>query len=117
MDDTIKYFVGVDLHKTILQVCVLDGDGEILKEGRFRGGSLEEGLEIVAWLTQWKEGGRFCVEALGLNRWFVLACQDRGLDVVVVGRALCRGGGAGQTKQRERPQHGDAQIHLIRCRC
>ena len=47
MDDIIKYFVGVDLHKTILQVCVLDSDGEILKEGRFRGGSFEDGLAIL----------------------------------------------------------------------
>ena len=40
MDETTKYFVGVDLHKTILQVCVLDHDGEVIEERRFRGGSL-----------------------------------------------------------------------------
>jgi transposase len=84
MKESTKYFVGVDLHKTILQVCVLDGDGEVIKERRFRGGSLEGGLMVVDWLTQWKDGGRVCVEALGMNRWFVNACQERGLEVVVV---------------------------------
>jgi transposase len=84
MSETTKYFVGVDLHKTILQVCVLDGDGEILKERRFRGGSLEEGLSAVEWLAQWKDGGRFCVEALGMNRWFVNACRELGLEITVV---------------------------------
>lgn len=84
MDNPSKYFVGVDLHKTILQVCVLDSDGNILEERRFRGGSLEEGVAAVEWMAQWKDGGRFCVEALGLNRWFVLSCIDFGLDIVVV---------------------------------
>ena len=84
MSETTRYFVGVDLHKTILQVCVLDHDGEIIEEHRFRGGSLEDGLAAVDWLTQWKDGGRFCVEALGMNRWFVNACQDADLDITVV---------------------------------
>ncbi len=84
MNDTTKHFVGIDLHKTILQVCVLDTDGEIVKERRFRGESLEDGLAVVEWLTQWKPGGRFCVEAVGMNRWFVNACQDQGLQIVVV---------------------------------
>lgn len=65
-------------------MCVLDDDGEVVQERRFRGGSLEDGLTVVDWLTQWKDGGRVCVEALGLNRWFVNACQERGLEVVVV---------------------------------
>ncbi len=63
MKETTKYFVGVDLHKTILQVCVLDQDGDVIKERRIRGGSLEEGLAVVDWLTQWRDGGRVCVEA------------------------------------------------------
>lgn len=84
MNGTTKYFVGVDLHKTILQVCVLDGEGDVLTERRFRGASLEEGLVVVEWLAQWKEGGRFCVEAVGMNRWFVNACKELGLEVLVV---------------------------------
>ncbi len=84
MNDTTKHFVGIDLHKSILQVCVLGWDGEIVKERRFRGGSLEDGLAVVEWLTQWKRSGRFCVEAVGMNRWFVNACQAQGLRIVVV---------------------------------
>ncbi len=74
MNSNATYFVGVDLHKAVLQICVLNSNGEIVKERRFRGSSIEDGLEVVEWLTQWKEGGRFCVEAVGMNRWFVNAC-------------------------------------------
>lgn len=84
MIESTKHFVGIDLHKSILQVCVLDNDGEIIKERRFRGASLNDGLSAVEWLEQWKHGGRYCVEAVGMNRWFVNACQDRGLELVVV---------------------------------
>jgi transposase len=84
MNETTKHFVGIDLHKTILQVCVLGTDGEVVKERRFRGGSLEDELAVVEWLTQWKLDGRFCVEAVGMNRWFVNACQDQGLEIIVV---------------------------------
>lgn len=84
MRNATKHFVGIDLHKSILQVCVLGTDGEIIKEHRFRGQSLEDGLAVVEWLTQWKRSGRFCVEAVGMNRWFVNACQDLGLQIVVV---------------------------------
>jgi len=84
MNEDTKHFVGIDLHKSILQVCVLGTDGEIVKEHRFRGESLEDGLAVVEWLGQWKHGGRFCVEAVGMNRWFVNACQDQGLEIVVV---------------------------------
>ena len=84
MNTGSTYFVGIDLHKLVLQICVLDPSGEIIKERRFRGGSMEDGLEAVHWLSQWKDGGRFCVEAVGMNRWFVNACFELGLDIVVV---------------------------------
>ncbi len=84
MNPNATYFVGVDLHKAVLQICVLNSNGEIVKERRFRGASIGAGLEVVEWLTQWKEDGRFCVEAVGMNRWFVNACLDLGLDIVVV---------------------------------
>jgi transposase len=38
----------------------------------------------VASLVRWKKGGRFAVEAVGVNRWFVDACRAKGLDIVVV---------------------------------
>ena len=32
----------------------------------------------------WRKGGRYVVEALGLNRWFVNASREAGFDIVVV---------------------------------
>lgn len=83
MTKSATYFVGIDLHKTITQVCVLDVDGEVVEERRFVGGSLKEGLLVVEFLARWK-GGLFCVEAVGFNRWLVNACSEAGLEIVVV---------------------------------
>jgi hypothetical protein len=41
MTELTKYFVGIDLHKTVTHVCVLDEDGEIIEKRRFTGGSLQ----------------------------------------------------------------------------
>lgn len=78
------YFVGIDLHKELIQVCVLDGRGEKIAEHRFPGGSLEQGLAVVKVLSQWKDGGRYAVEAIGMNRWLVKAMREQGLNVIVV---------------------------------
>jgi transposase len=77
------YFIGVDLHKAVIQVCVLDGDGDIKKEIRFRGDSLEEGLSVVRFVKRFRDA-RIAVEAVGMNRWFVNALQSARIDVVVV---------------------------------
>lgn len=79
-----RYFIGVDLHKTVIQVCVLDATGEIVQEKRYRYTCLGEGQMAVADLKRWHKGGRYAVEALGFNRWFVNTCLEEGLDVVVV---------------------------------
>lgn len=84
MEKVARFSVGIDLHETIIQVCVLDGDGAVVEEKRWRGASLAEGHHVVRWLTEWRVGGRFAVEAIGVNRWFVTACREVGLDVVVV---------------------------------
>jgi transposase len=78
-----RYFIGVDLHKAVIQACVVDGTGEVVEEKRHRYSSLQEGLRVVEDLKRWRQGGRYAVEALGLNRWFVNACLKEGLDVVV----------------------------------
>lgn len=78
------YFVGIDLHKELIQVCVLDAGGEKLVEHRFPGGSLEQGLAVVEFVGQWKEGGRYGVEAIGMNRWLVNAMRAQNMDVIVV---------------------------------
>jgi len=78
-----RYFVGIDLHKSMAYVYVLDGSGQRVKEFKTTFCTLEGGLGLVGLLEHWKEGGRFVVEALGLNRWFVNACQQRGLAITV----------------------------------
>ncbi|MCP5067580.1 MAG: IS110 family transposase [bacterium] len=79
-----KYHVGIDLHKTVAQVYVRDHRGEILAESRVGLKDVAEGAAFIERLLEWKDDGRFAVEALGCNRWFVLASRSAGLDVVVV---------------------------------
>ena len=78
------YFVGIDLHKELIQVCVLDARGEKVSEQRFAGGTLEQGHAVVKVLGQWKGGGRYAVEAIGMNRWLVNAMRQQDMDVTVV---------------------------------
>lgn len=77
------YWIGVDLHTQVIQVCVLDQSGEICFDRRYRGPSLEEGCACVQELAQSYPGARLVVEALGSNRWFVRACRKLGLQVTV----------------------------------
>jgi transposase len=76
------YFIGVDLHQSVIQVCVLESKGEIVEERRFRGESLQSGLEVVKFICRHR-GARVAVEAIGMNRWFVDALKGK-CDVVVV---------------------------------
>lgn len=75
-------YIGIDLHRTVIQICVLDEQGEIVAEERVRYTSLEAGLRAVEVVKRFAPG-RVAVEALGLNRWFVNACRAEGLDVLV----------------------------------
>lgn len=81
---TKSYSIGVDLHHRVIQICVLDERGERNAEERIRYRNLEEGREAVALLRRFAPACRIAVEALGLNRWFVNACREAGLDVLVV---------------------------------
>jgi len=78
-----RYFIGIDLHKTVIQVCVLDHRGEVSEEFRLRLEKPEEGQEAIRRLTRWRATGHFVVEALGLNRWFVNACHAAELSITV----------------------------------
>lgn len=83
MPPTSQYFVGIDLHKSVVQVCVLDESGTVVHEERFR---IEAGAgrtELLRGLARWRPA-RMAVEAVGLNRWFVNACRERGYDLIVV---------------------------------
>lgn len=68
----------------MIQICVLEERGERAAEERIRYRNLEEGMEAVAFLRRFAPACRIAVEALGLNRWFVNACREAGLDVLVV---------------------------------
>lgn len=76
-------YIGIDLHRTVIQICVLDAGGESIAEERIRYESLQEGLEAVAFVRRIGPDCRIAVEALGLNRWFVNSCLEAGLDVLV----------------------------------
>ena len=54
------------------------------EERRWRLPDRAAGSALVTWLAEFGACGRFAVEALGCNRWFVRACRAAGLDIVVV---------------------------------
>jgi transposase len=83
MKKKTQYFIGIDLHKTVIQVCVLNKAGEIIEEFRQRLDEAEAETAVLQRLRRWKATGRFVVEAQGLNRWFVNACQASGLRILV----------------------------------
>jgi len=79
-----RYWIGVDLHSRVIQVCVLDRAGETCHQARVRGAGLREGLELVEELARRFPQSQVAVEAVGCNRWFVAACREAGLCVTVV---------------------------------
>jgi transposase len=81
------YHVGIDLHKSVAQICVLDARGERIEERRLRLPDREAGDALVAWLGRWGAKGFFAVEALGCNRWLVNDLCEAGLRVIVVDAA------------------------------
>lgn len=83
MSNVTRFFVGVDLHKTVIQICVLDPQGQIVEERRYQAADLVGGLKVVGDLMKYKSHGRFAVEAIGVNRWFVNSLLEHRFDVVV----------------------------------
>ena len=78
------YHIGIDLHKSVAQVCVRDARGEIHRERRWDLPDREAGAAFLSWLATFGAEGHFAVEALGCNRWFVRAGRDLGLEILVV---------------------------------
>jgi transposase len=83
MKSGFKYTIGVDLHKSVIQICVLDSAGEVCEEQRHSIVTLEQGLKVMEGLEKWRKKGRLVVEAIGVNRWFVNACLEKGWKVAV----------------------------------
>lgn len=78
------YHIGIDLHKLVAQVCVLDAQGDVDQERRVRLDTQAMRDGLLEWLAGFGPQARLAVEALGCNRWFVLGCRVRKLDVRVV---------------------------------
>lgn len=78
-----EYFAGVDLHKSVIQICVLDASGEVVHESRHRGGCLRAGRRALAVLERFSSSLQVAVEAVGFNRWLVRDAVRMGASVVV----------------------------------
>jgi transposase len=78
-----RSFIGIALHKTLVQVCVLEAKGSLVEEFRLRLDSARMGQEVISRLTRWRTGGRFVVEAVGCKRWVVNGGRAAGLSLVV----------------------------------
>lgn len=83
MSKTVQFYLGVDLHKTVAQVCVLNRSGEIVDEIRARVVDQVAGDMFIDHLEPYLQSGRVAIEAIGVNRWFVNRLLERGIDVVV----------------------------------
>jgi transposase len=79
-----KYHVGIDLHKCVAQVCVLDERGEVLEEWRHTLAEAADGQALLGRLALRGAQARLAVEALGCNRWLVNGLKALGLEVLVV---------------------------------
>ena len=105
------YHIGIDLHKSVAQICVLDAAGEFLEEHRVQLPDLAAGEGLVAWLCGF-EDARFAVEALGCNRWFVRACEAAGLDILVVHAADLGLKNTGKKTDRRDAREIARRLHL-----
>jgi transposase len=83
MTSVARHFIGVDLHKTVLQFCVVDDRGNILHEQRVKILPDAAGALVFDNFRPWEGTCRLAVEAVGMNRWFVNGLLERGCDVVV----------------------------------
>lgn len=84
MKSVARHFIGVDLHKTVLQYCVVDGRGQVVHEQRVTIAPDAAGQAVFLQFSPWRRACRVAVEAVGMNRWFVNGLLERGFEVVVV---------------------------------
>lgn len=55
MNKLAQFYGGIDLHKTVTQICILDMDSEVIEENRFRADDLRTGLEVIQYLSRGEE--------------------------------------------------------------
>jgi transposase len=83
MKTVARYFIGVDLHQKVLQFCVVDRQGKMVREKCVRIPCLPYGEQVFEEFARWRGSCRVAVEAVGMNRWFVNGLLARGYEVVV----------------------------------
>jgi transposase len=106
------YHIGIDLHKSVAQVCVCNAQGDVEAERRFQLPDRAAGAALVAWLAEYGASGRFAVEALGCNRWFVNACREAGLEILVVHAADLGLKNTGKKTDRRDAREIARRLHL-----
>lgn len=79
----VKHSIGVDLHKEVAQICILDERGEVIREDRFCCNDEPSRKHLIDELLAYQSTGRCCVEAIGMNRWFVQRLQEQGMEVII----------------------------------
>ena len=84
MSSVARWFVGIDLHRKSMQVQVLDGQGKPAEAHSLKLLGPADRARALKLLGRRRSGGRYAVEALGMNRWLVNGMQGAGMDVVVV---------------------------------
>lgn len=83
MSTVSRWNVGIDLHRNSMQVQVLDGKGKAVEAHSLKLLGDADRARSLKILARWRRGGRYAVEAMGLNRWLVNGMQDGGMEVVV----------------------------------
>lgn len=83
MSKVSRWHVGIDLHRNSMQVQVLDGKGMPVESHSVKLLGAADRARSVELLGRWRRGGRYAVEAMGLNRWLVNGMQEAGMEVVV----------------------------------
>ena len=74
----MNHYVGIDVSLEASSVCVVDGNGNIVREGKI----VSEPDALIAWLTGLKlELTRIGLEAGPLSQWLYAAMRQAGLAV------------------------------------
>lgn len=102
----MAHYIGVDLHKAFLQVCVVDESGRRCWEGRYP--TTAEG--VAAWLSRCEPTARVAVEASGPTWWFVdqVRATLPQVQVVDAARTRLKAGYAAKTDRLDARRLADA---------
>lgn len=102
----MAHYIGVDLHKSFVQVCAVDETGRRCWEGRYP--TTADGL--AAWLGRCDAAARVAVEASGSTWWFVDQVRETlpQIQVVDAARTRLKAGAAAKTDRLDARRLADA---------